>query len=183
MMNDYFRDYNLYPSETAADLAARLNKTPFLRPFRHYGLVTDGRGLLLGGLAVTETYRVRTTLITRMSAILRALNRLFRVVPLDGQLRPATVGRSWFEVGQEEAMRHLLEMVRWEWREEAATIIPASDVRGPMMRVANARPWTAVVVASLAVRAPTSTADRLFYYAWATQGRRDAVMEGPCAAG
>jgi GNAT superfamily N-acetyltransferase len=165
-MNAYYREYNLYPPETPESLAEWLGKTPFNAPYRHYRVVTDRRGSLLGGMAVTETYRLRTTQITRMPTILRALNRVFHVVPISGQLRELTVSRAWFVPGQLGAMRHLLETVCWEWREIATTIIVFADVRSPMMRVCNVRPWTGAVMASFALRAPVaSSEDRLFYYA------------------
>ncbi|MCX6069767.1 MAG: GNAT family N-acetyltransferase [Chloroflexi bacterium] len=165
-MNEYYRDYNLYPPESPDSLAAWLGKTPFDARFRHYRVVTDRRGSLRGGMAVTETYRLRTTQITRMPAILRVLNRVFRVVPISGQLREVTVSRAWSGPGQHMAMRHLLETVCWEWRETATTIMVYADVRGPMMRVCNVRPWTGAVIAGFAVRAPVACSEeRLFYYA------------------
>jgi GNAT superfamily N-acetyltransferase len=165
-MNEYYRDYNLYPPEGHDSLAEWLGETPFDAPLRHYRVVTDKRGTLLGGMAVAETYRLRTTLITRMPAILRILNWVFRVVPGSGQLREATVSRAWFAPGQEEAMRHLLKTVCWEWREIATSVIVFADVRSPMMEVFNVRPWTGTVIAGLALRAPVACSeDRLFYYA------------------
>jgi GNAT superfamily N-acetyltransferase len=165
-MNAYYRDYNLYPPESADSLAEWLNRTPFEAPFRHYRVVTDESGSLLGGMAVAETYRLRTTLLTRVPAALRMLNLLFRVVPTSGHLRELTVSRAWFVPGQHEALRHLLEAVRWEWREIATSVVVTADVRSPMMEICNVRPWTATVIAGVALRAPVACSeDRLLYYA------------------
>lgn len=165
-MNEFYQDYSLYPPESATSLAAWLSETPFGSPFRHYRVVTDKRGALLGGMAVTETCRLRTTLFTRVPAALRTLNLVFRVVPTSGQLRELTVSRAWFAPGQREAMRHLLETVRWELREIGTSVVVLADVRSPMMEICNVRPWTGTVIAGLALRAPVACSeDRLFYYA------------------
>jgi GNAT superfamily N-acetyltransferase len=165
-MNEYYRDCNLYPPESAASLAEWLGRTPFGTAFRHYRAITDKGGSLLAGMAVTETCRVRTTLLTRVPAALRMLNLLFRVVPTSGHLRELTVSRAWFAPGQREALRHLLETMRWEWREIATSVVVTADVRSPLMEICNVRPWTATVIAGLALRAPVACSeDRLFYYA------------------
>jgi GNAT superfamily N-acetyltransferase len=165
-MNEYYRDYNLYPPESAASLAEWLGETPFGIAFRHYRVVTDKGGSLLAGMAVTETCRLRTTQLTRVPAALRMLNLVFRIVPTSGQLRELTVSRAWFAPGEREALRHLLETVRWEWREIGTSVVAYADLRSPMMDVCNVRPWTGTVIAGLALRAPVECSkDRLLYYA------------------
>jgi GNAT superfamily N-acetyltransferase len=163
-MNKFYRDYNLYPPENRDSLAAWLGKTPFDAPYRHYRVITDRKGSLLGGVAVSETYRLRTTQITRMPTILRLLNRIFHEVPVSGKLREVTVSRAWFDPGEEKAMRHLLEMIRWEWRGSATTVMVYPDVRSPMMRACNVRPWTGAAVASFALRAPVAASENRFFY-------------------
>jgi GNAT superfamily N-acetyltransferase len=165
-MNEFYRDYNLFPPESAASLADWLKRTPFETPFRHYRVVTGKGGSLLAGMAVTETCRLRTTMVTHMSALLRMLNLIFRVVPRSGQLRELTISRAWYAPGQPEAMRHLLEAARWEWREIGTTLVVFADVRGPMMEICRVRPWTGSMTLGLALRAPvTCSEDRLLYYA------------------
>jgi GNAT superfamily N-acetyltransferase len=164
-MNAYYRDYDLYPPETAASLTECLNRTPFEWPFRHYRVVTDVHGSLLGGMAVAETYRLRTTLITRMPPMLRLLNLIVRVVPASGQLRELTVSRAWFAPGQQETMRHLLDATRGEWSKVGASLVVSADVHSPLMEVCRVRPWTGTMIASLAVRSPAAySEDRLLYY-------------------
>ena len=165
-MNEFYRDHNLYPPESAASLAAWLKRTPFGTPFRHCRVVTDQGGSLLAGMAVTETCRLRTTLVTHMSAALRMLNRIFRVIPRSGQLRELTVSRAWHAPGRPEAMRQLLEAARWEWREVGTSLVVLTDVRGPMMEICKVRPWTGSMITGFALRAPIRSPEhRLFYYA------------------
>jgi len=164
-MNEFYREHNLYPPESAASLGDWLQRTPFGTRFRHYRVVTDKGGSLLAGMAVTETCRLRTTRVTHMSAVLRMLNLIFRVIPRSGQLRALTVSRAWYAPGRPEAMGHLLETARWEWREVGTTLVVFTDVRGPMMKICRVRPWTGSMIAGFALRAPVkSSEDRLFYY-------------------
>jgi len=127
--------------------------------------VADRRGRVLGGMALTETYRLRTTQVTRMPGVLYALNRILRIIPLNGALRELTVNRAWFAPGRQAALRYLLEMTRWEWRERATTIMLPADVHGPLLRACSLRFRLVPMRASLAVRSAIPlSAGRFIYY-------------------
>jgi hypothetical protein len=165
-LNRYYRDYNFYSPETSSSLETWLNQTPFGTPFRHYRIVTDKAGSLLAGMGLAENYRLRTTLITHMPTILRLLNRLFNVVPANGELREIALSRVWVAPGQLEAARHLLETMRWEWRERGTSLTFYADVRSEMMRLLGVRDRIGKMLASIAVRGPLPCSeDRLCYYA------------------
>lgn len=153
-LNRYYRNYNLYSPETGASLAAWLNETPFDTALRHYWVVTDRAGNLLAGLALAENYRLRTSVVTRMPAPLRLMNRFLRVVPSDGVLRELAVSRVWHVPGQLKAARYLFETVRWEWRDRGTSLMLYADVRSPLMEVYGVRPWTMKTIASIALRGP-----------------------------
>jgi GNAT superfamily N-acetyltransferase len=165
-LNQFYRNYNLYPPETEESLLAWLNETPFDSVFRHYGVVTDNAGRLLAGLALAETFRLRTTVVTHMPPVLRFLNMFVHVVPSSGLLREVAVSRVWHAPGQAMAARYLFETMRWEWRDRATSLLLYSDVRSPLLKVYGLRPWTGNTIESIALHAPTPcTAARLFYYA------------------
>jgi hypothetical protein len=164
LLNQYYRDYNLYPPETSSSLAAWLAETPFDTPFHHYQIVTDQAGSILAGMGLSENYRLRTTLITHLPAGLRILNRLFHVIPASGELREAALSRIWFAPGQMEAARQLLETMRWEWRAKCTSLMFSADVRSPLVRLLNVWDRYARQVEGIALRAPVPcTKDRLFY--------------------
>ena len=165
-LNQFYRNYNLYPPETEQSLLAWLNETPFDSVFRHYRVVTDHAGRLLAGLALAETFRLRTTVITHMPTVLRFLNLLLHVVPSSGLLREVAVSRVWYDPGQDLAARYLFETMRWEWRERATSLLLYSDVRSPLLKIYGLRPWTGNTIESIALRAPTPCSEeKLFYYA------------------
>jgi hypothetical protein len=164
-LNRYYRDYNLYPPETGDSLAAWLEGTPFDSPFRHYQIVTNKAGTILAGMGLSENFRLRTTLITHLPAGLRILNRLFNLIPANGELREVVLSRIWVAPGQLEAARHLLETMRWEWRGRCTSLLFSADLRSPAMRLPDVWDRFGREVAGIAVRAPVPcTEDRLLYY-------------------
>jgi ribosomal protein S18 acetylase RimI-like enzyme len=165
-LNRSYRDYNLYSPETKSSLAAWLAETPFDSPFRHYRVVTDGAGSLLGGMGLAENFRLRTTLITHLPFVLRIPNQVFHVVPADGRLREVALSRIWYAPGRLDAMRHLLETLRWEWRARATSMVLYTDVRGQLMRLLGLPERIGRTTVGIAAQAPVLCAeDRLIYYA------------------
>jgi GNAT superfamily N-acetyltransferase len=165
-LNRFHLDFNFFGPESKTSLAAWLDNTPFNSPFRHYRVITDKVGSLLAGVGLAENYRLRTTLITRLPAALRLLNLLFRVVPPSGELREIAVSRFWHAPGQGRAARHLLQTMRWEWRERATALVLTTDVRGQLMPLIGLRDRLGKELASIAVRAPVTCSEgRLCYYA------------------
>lgn len=165
-LNRYYRDYNLYHPETQASLSTWLNETPFSTPFRHYWIVTNQTGQLLGGMALAENCRLRITLITSMPAPLRLLNKLFRVIPINGELKEIALSRIWYAHDQLNSARHLMETLRWEWREKGTSLVLCGDVRSDLMRLPSALDRMAKEITSIAVRGPgRCLEDRLYYYA------------------
>jgi GNAT superfamily N-acetyltransferase len=165
-LNQFYRNYNLYSPETRESLVAWLNETPFDYAFRHYQVVTDKASRLLAGLALAETFRLRTTVITHMPAALSLLNLLVHVVPSSGILREVAVSRVWYAPGQNKAARYLFESMRWEWRDRGTSLLLYTDVRSPLVEIYGLRPWTGKTIESIALRGPTPcSAEKLCYYA------------------
>jgi len=165
-LNRFYREYNFYSPETTRSLAAWLDETPFESPFRHYRIITNKAGSILAGMGLAENYRVRTTLITHLPAGLRILNQVFHVVPASGEMREIALSRLWYAPGQLDAARHLLETIRWEWRERGTSLMLYADVRGPLMGLFGVRERISKGQASIAVQAPVlCTEGRLCYYA------------------
>ena len=165
-LNRYYRDYNLYSPESKSSLAAWLAETPFDSPFRHYWIITDKAGSILAGVGLAENYRLRTTLITHLPAGLGVLNRVFHVVPANGEMREIALSRLWYAPGQMKAARQLLETIRWEWREKATSMLLYADVHSPVVHLLGVQDRLGKGLASIAVRADVPcTEGRLCYYA------------------
>jgi len=163
-LNRFYLDYNFFSPESETSLADWLNVTPFDSPFRHYRVVTDRAGSLLAGVALAESYRLRTTLITHLPLALRLPNLVFRVVPPTGELREIAVSRFWYAPGQERAARHLLETMRWEWRERATALMLTTDVRGHLMPLIGLHDRLGKAVLSVAVCAPVMCSEGKLCY-------------------
>lgn len=165
-LNRFYHEYNLYSPETRNTLAAWLDETPFDSPFHHYRIVTNNAGSILAGMGLTENFRLRTTLITHLPAGLRILNRIFNVVPANGEMREISLSRLWFAPNQIEAARYLLETIRWEWRDRGTSMLLYTDVRSPLTQLLGVQDRMGKGQAGIAVRVPVPCSEgRLFYYA------------------
>ena len=163
--NKFYQDYNLYPPETASELAAWLAETPFETPFRYYLVSCNKAGQILAGLALVENCRLRKTIITHLPPFLRLGNHLLHIIPPDGVMRELVTSRVWYAPGQIAAARFLLETVRWEWRDRGTALECFADVRSPLLSLSAIRLWTGKTIDSFALRGPTlCSEDRLFYY-------------------
>jgi GNAT superfamily N-acetyltransferase len=165
-LNRYYLDYNLYPPETESSLGGWLDETPFDTPFRHYRILADRAGCLLAGIALAENCRLRSTLVTRLPFFLRVPNLVLNVVPANGELREIALSRFWYAPGRLDAARHLLETMRWEWRERGTSLLLHVDVRSELTRLLGLRERIGKELLGYAVRAPVPCSEgRLRYYA------------------
>jgi len=165
-LNQFYREYNLYPSETGESLSAWTAKTPFDTPLHHYMVVTDTSNNILAGVGLAEYGRLRTLVISHVPPAIQFLNKFAKLLPASGVIRELSTSRVWFAPGQLKAAQYLFETVRWEWREKGTSLIAFSDTRGPLMEVYRLRPWTIKSIDSFAIHGPTlMQEERLCYYA------------------
>ena len=157
----------MYPTETAESLAHWRSETPFDTPYHHYFVVTDRSGNILGGLGLTEYYRLRKLIATHIPPMLEFLNIFLKALPKDRIMRELGMSRIWFADGHLKAAQYLFETMRWEWRDKATSIMCFTDTRSPVMEIYNLRPWTIKSMGGVALRAPTEMPeDHLVYYAF-----------------
>jgi GNAT superfamily N-acetyltransferase len=164
--NRFYKNYNLYPTETAENLVHWCNESPFDTPFHHYFVVTDRSDNILAGAGLSENGRMRKLIVEHVPPMLEFLNRFLTAVPADRVMRELNLSRIWFGEGQLKAARYLFETIRWEWRDKGTSIMNSADARSPIMEVYAVRPWTIKSGGGVALRAPTDMPeDRLIYYA------------------
>lgn len=164
--NRFYRDFNLYPAETAESLTHWLKESPFDTPYHHYFVVADRSGNILAGLGLSENGRMRKLIVEHVPPMLEFLNRFLKVVPPDRIMRELNLSRIWFAEGQLKAAQYLLETLRWEWRDKGTSIMNSTDIRSPVLDIYNIRPWTIKSMGGVALRAPMDMPeDRLIYYA------------------
>ena len=163
-LDAHYGDYDFFPPETAASLAAWLAETPIEGPFRFAYVAHDRDGNLLAGCALTEMGRIKTTRVIRMPRIMRALNLLVRIVPGDGHMREASVSRFWFRPGAERAATRLWEVLRWEWRTRATALMLWTDPRAPLATLMKPPPWMPMSSGSLVIAAPVPLDPGRFVY-------------------
>jgi len=165
--NRFYKNFNLYPTETAESLSHWRSETPFDTPYHHYFVVTDRSGNILGGLGLTEYYKLRKLIATHIPPMLEFLNIFLKALPKDRIMRELGMSRIWFADGHFKAAQYLFETMRWEWRDKATSIMCFTDTRSPVMEIYNLRPWTIKSMGGVALRAPTEMPeDHLVYYAF-----------------
>jgi hypothetical protein len=163
-MNRFYKDFNLYPPETAESLQTWLAKSPFDAPIRHYWVVADKANELLAGLAITESSSLRTSHITYLPPHLKILNAFFHIVPPDGTLRELGISKVWFDPGNMPAAQYLWETVRYEWREKGTVLMVSIDMKSPLKGFFNPRLWDGKTYASIVLTSPIPfSADRYVY--------------------
>ena len=164
--NRFYKNYNLYPTETAENLVHWCNESPFDTPFHHYFVVTDRSDNVLAGAGLSENGRLRKLIVEHVPPMLEFLNRFLKVVPADRVMRELNLSRIWFAEGQLKAAQYLFETIRWEWRDRGTSIMNFIDARSPTMGIFSVRPWTIKSMGGVALRAPMDMPeDRLIYYA------------------
>jgi len=159
-LNSFHREHNFYEPQTADTLARWLTASPLETPFRHYLILTDATGEMLAGAGVAEMYRLSKLHVVDMSPALRLLNMFLRMVPADGVSTELTIARLWHAPGQMRAAKHLLEHIRWQWRDGAAMALASVDRENPLVQAFPLRPWTPSTRSSLVATGPVRLSPR-----------------------
>lgn len=149
----YEGGWNLRIPETAAEIRERLAKTPLDIPVQHAIVAVDG-GRVVGGCELHEGGRLQTIVVEHMPLLLRAMNRVVRVVPRDGVVRVSAVARLWHARGREDVGRALWAHARSAAAEAGNSISAQFDPRGPLAKLIPVRPWTTKGTVTVAVRSP-----------------------------
>jgi GNAT superfamily N-acetyltransferase len=164
--NHFYKDYNLYPNETAESLTHWCNESPFDTPYHHYFIVTDRSDNVLAGAGLTEQGRMRKLIVEHVPPALEFLNKFLKAIPAGRVIKELGLSRIWFAAGRLKVAQYLFETIRWEWRDRGTSILCISDTHAPTFRIHNVQPWTIKTTSSLALRAPTDMPeDHLVYYA------------------
>ena len=152
--NRFYAGYNFAQPASAEQLRGLLARSPLSTPIRHAYAAVDTRGNLLAGIVVMEEFRLKQMEVRGMPARLRLLNNLLRFIPPDGTVREIYLDHIWFQEGQLQAARHLLETVRWVWASRATNASLIFDPRSPLRDIFPSYPWTPGFRTSISVRAP-----------------------------
>lgn len=163
--NQFYKDFNLYPTETAESLAHWCNESPFDMPYHHYFVITDRSDNILAGVGLTEYGRMRRLVVEHIPPILEFMNKFLKAVPADRIMKEVGLSRIWFADGQLKAAQYLFETIRWEWRERGTSIISFTDIGSPTMSIYSVRPWAIKSMGGVALRPPSSMPENhLVYY-------------------
>jgi len=115
--NHFYRDSNLYPPKTAAQLKAWLEKRPFGHQINRYYAAVDQAGNLLAGVGVTLMSYLTASHISRVPWLLRTVNALLKLLPIDDGAKYLNGNWLWFRDGQEAAGAYLWDTVIYLERE------------------------------------------------------------------
>jgi GNAT superfamily N-acetyltransferase len=149
LQNAFYRNANLYPPKTAADISAWLSKRPFDQATNRYYVAVDSSGKLLAGLGVTLLGHLTVT----------------HMPPKDEGNKMMGRHWFWFQDGHETAGRQLLETVKWLEHENANTTMLFFDGQGPVGQVFSTPIAPPQASGYIVVNAPVElNGDRFLYF-------------------
>ena len=132
--NHFYRDTNLYPPKTAAQLKTWLDKRPFGHQINRYYIAVDQDGNILAGVGVTLMSFLTASHISRVPWLLRTLNSLLKLLPIEDGAKYVNGNWLWFQDGQEVAGAYLWDSVIYLEREHANMAMLFFDRAGPISR-------------------------------------------------
>jgi predicted N-acetyltransferase YhbS len=139
--NDFYQDYNFYEPVDVSSLEMLFGIAPEgKRPYRLY-VAVDGRGNLLAGALTYARGILKVDQLKNPPVPLRALNRLFHLVPADFTIKDVAVYSLWHMPGHINSAHHLWETIRWECRDQGTTIIIGYGMGDPRGEVVRLKPW------------------------------------------
>jgi GNAT superfamily N-acetyltransferase len=162
--NGFYDEYDLYPPESAASIAAWRAQSPFDVTFRDYPVVVDRSGNLVAGAGFVEEGLLLSAQVVSVATPLRLANLVLRMLPSDGVMKRIVVDGLWFLGERAEAAGFLWEWMRWLGHGRATLAMTFFDVRSPlagvirMPRFIPSSPGTLVVAGPVPMRE-----DRLIY--------------------
>ena len=162
--NAFYDQYDLYPPESAASIAAWRAQSPFGVAFRDYHVVVEQGGNLVAGAGFVEEGLLLSAQVVSVATPLRLANLILRMVPSDGVMRRVVVDGVWFSGERPEAATLLWEWMRWLSHGRATLAMTFFDMRSPlaavirMPRFIPSSPGTLVVAGPVPMRE-----DRLIY--------------------
>ncbi len=155
-LNEFYRDYNFYEPQTEATVARWLRATVAGQRFRHLLLLSDENGEMLAAAGVNESYRLSELHIGKLPLSLRLANAFLHLVPAGGVSRSIGIEKVWHAPGQQDALRLLVDHIRWAWRDQVNMIAISFDTQAPLRRAFPTRPWTPTHLASVVADGPVT---------------------------
>ena len=134
-MNAYYEGFDLYPRQTAAELAASLASTSLGEAIRQYRVAVADDGAIVAGAAVTERFKLMTDHVDRIPRPLALIGRVVPIFPPDRVIRSIELSLAWYSPGHAASGRQLWDAIRFEWRDRATHVVYLADRRGSLMEV------------------------------------------------
>ncbi len=132
-LSAFYADHDMVPRQTPAGVAASLNPTRLGFPIRAYRVATDRDGTLVAGAGITERYKLMADHIDAMPLPVALLGRVTGLLPADRFIRSIELSLAWHARGRVDALRHLWDAIRFEWRDRATNIVALADPRGSLI--------------------------------------------------
>lgn len=165
-LNHFYRDYTLYTPKCAMShgnstesLPRQLNNA--LRPISHF-LLLDQTNKPLAGITISEEFRIRTMLVPSLSFPMRAVNKIVRLIPPSGELRPVTCSDLWHTDNSANAARLLFQAMRYRYRDSADILLYTYDQKSSLGNIIQPPFWILKGKLSLAANEPIPTDTPLY---------------------
>ena len=155
--NKFYGKYNLYPPGSPESIVHALGvNVEGRRPYRYIAVV-DVNGNLLAGAQTWARGLLKRDTVNHLPTAFLILNKFAHLLPADLTIRDVAVNGLWYEASQENAARHLWEVLRWLCRDQGSTLAAGFDLRDPAAKLVPLKPWYQPrPQITLAIHAPTS---------------------------
>ncbi len=151
---EFEHGWNLRVPETAAQIRARLARTPLAEPVQSQVVAVEG-GRVVGGCELHDSTRLTALVIEHVPPFLRAMNLFMRIIPPDRVVRNVAVARLWHVPGRPDVGRALWGHASAVSATRGANAVSTQfDPRGPLAKLFPLRPWTVKGKLAAAVRSP-----------------------------
>ena len=166
-VNAFYDEYNLYPRQTRAGLAASLGSTSLGEPIRQYRVTVASDGTIVAGASVTERYKLMLDKVERIPRPLELFSRVVGVFPRDRVIRTIELTLAWHAPGRADAGRQLWDAIRYEWRDRATHVAGITDPRGPLIKAFHVgRTLVPLVQLMVPVQSPVPLDEDRLVYLW-----------------
>jgi hypothetical protein len=150
-LNAFYKDFVFYTPKSAESLHYELNRT--VRTISHF-IITNQDNQPVAGITIGEEFRVRTMRVSTLSLPLLGLNKIVRLIPPAGELRPVTCWDLWHTPNSAETARLLFQTVRYRYRDSADVLLFTYDQKTSLGEIVQPPFWIPKGKLSIAINAP-----------------------------
>ena len=162
--NDFYKNHNLYPPQTAKQLSEWRSKPVLGHQIHDYVVAVRGGDNIVAGLSTTAEGKLLSTRAIHLPLPLRIANIFMKLIPPDGVNKRVKIEQFWFSPGYLDAGKFLWESVRWLQRDQGTMLMVFFDPHSPLHEAISIPKYMPSNGGTLALKAPVpAREDRPLY--------------------